>query len=91
MFTPDTRAAVLALTVLALADAFARARGSASRSPPRILRPGTSRSMPDGTGLPPGGGTAAEGEVVYAQQCALCHGPNGEGGTNAALVVGANR
>jgi len=33
--------------------------------------------LPDGTGLPPGSGTARQGAVVYAQKCALCHGENG--------------
>ena len=42
--------------------------------------------LPDGTGLPPGRGTAAEGAVLYAQKCAACHGQNGTGGTNAALI-----
>jgi mono/diheme cytochrome c family protein len=35
---------------------------------------------PDGTGLPDGRGTAAEGRDVYARRCARCHGPKGEGG-----------
>lgn len=35
--------------------------------------------MPDGRGLPAGGGTAAGGAAIYAQKCALCHGANGEG------------
>lgn len=35
---------------------------------------------PDGTGLPEGHGTAAEGRDVYARRCARCHGPKGEGG-----------
>src|SRR6478735_7041851 len=34
---------------------------------------------PDGQGLPPGSGTAADGQVVFAAKCAACHGPNGEG------------
>jgi cytochrome c len=34
---------------------------------------------PDGTGLPPGRGSAKDGAVVYAQKCAACHGPNGKG------------
>ena len=34
---------------------------------------------PDGHGLPPGGGTAAQGREMYADRCELCHGPNGEG------------
>ena len=33
--------------------------------------------MPDGSGLPPGRGSAAEGARVYAQKCAACHGENG--------------
>lgn len=43
---------------------------------------------PDGTGLPPGRGTAREGEAIYAGQCAACHGPTGEGG-QAERLVGA--
>jgi S-disulfanyl-L-cysteine oxidoreductase SoxD len=34
---------------------------------------------PDGAGLPPGRGTAAEGEFVFTNKCASCHGPRGEG------------
>ena len=36
-------------------------------------------AMPDGAGLPDGHGTLAEGEEVYAQQCASCHGEDLEG------------
>jgi S-disulfanyl-L-cysteine oxidoreductase SoxD len=35
--------------------------------------------LPDGSGLPQGRGTAKQGRVIYAQQCAVCHGPKGEG------------
>jgi S-disulfanyl-L-cysteine oxidoreductase SoxD len=35
--------------------------------------------MPDGTGLPPGRGTVADGAATYAAKCASCHGPSGEG------------
>ena len=45
--------------------------------------------QPDGTGLPPGSGTPAQGAKLYAQKCALCHGENGKGGRSAALVGGA--
>jgi len=34
---------------------------------------------PDGTGLPPGSGTAKQGEVLFAAKCAACHGPKGTG------------
>ena len=43
---------------------------------------------PDGSGLPPGSGTPAQGAPIYAQKCAGCHGANGKGGVNAALVGG---
>src|SRR6267142_5380198 len=45
--------------------------------------------LPDGTGLPPGTGTPAEGARIYAAKCSACHGENGKGGANAALVGGA--
>ena len=35
---------------------------------------------PDGKGLPAGSGSAKEGATIYAEKCATCHGPNGEGG-----------
>ena len=41
---------------------------------------------PDGAGLPPGKGTAADGAVVYAAKCAQCHGKTGKEGPNDVLV-----
>lgn len=41
---------------------------------------------PDGTGLPPGRGTVAEGEPIYAEKCAACHGKTGKEGPNDKLV-----
>jgi len=34
---------------------------------------------PDGKGLPPGSGSVADGEILYEEQCAECHGSFGEG------------
>jgi cytochrome c len=45
--------------------------------------------LPDGRGLPSGSGTSSQGARIYAQKCALCHGEDGKGGVNAALVGGA--
>ncbi len=45
---------------------------------------------PDGTGLPPGSGTAAEGAPIYAARCAHCHGENGRGGPADPLTGEAN-
>ena len=42
--------------------------------------------LPDGSGLPPGSGSSAQGAPIYAQKCAHCHGEQAKGGINAALV-----
>jgi cytochrome c len=42
--------------------------------------------MPDGTGLPAGRGTSAEGAPIYAAKCAQCHGRTGREGPNDVLV-----
>jgi mono/diheme cytochrome c family protein len=44
---------------------------------------------PDGAGLPPGRGTVAQGESVFAAKCQACHGEKGAGGPNDRLVGGA--
>jgi cytochrome c len=41
---------------------------------------------PDGTGLPPGSGTVQQGQRVFQQRCASCHGATGEGGAAGRLV-----
>jgi mono/diheme cytochrome c family protein len=50
-------------------------------------------TAPDGSGLPPGKGSVAEGLKVYAQRCASCHGDKMQGvagrdGDGGALVGG---
>jgi S-disulfanyl-L-cysteine oxidoreductase SoxD len=42
----------------------------------------------DGNGLPPGSGTVAQGEAIYAAQCASCHGDFGEGNGRMPLLAG---
>jgi mono/diheme cytochrome c family protein len=44
---------------------------------------------PDGAGLPPGSGTAVEGETVFAAKCQACHGAKGVGGPNDTLAGGS--
>lgn len=44
--------------------------------------------MPDGSGLPPGSGTAAVGAGVYADKCQSCHGEQGGGRPNDRLAGG---
>ena len=45
-------------------------------------------ARPDGQGLPPGQGTAADGEAVYEQHCASCHGDFGEGAARYPALMG---
>ena len=42
---------------------------------------------PDGSGLPPGSGSATAGAAVYQLKCFACHGENGQGGVNDRLVL----
>jgi S-disulfanyl-L-cysteine oxidoreductase SoxD len=81
---------LVALVALAAGCGIAAAQG------PKLGKPITEAEiagwdlniMPDGTGLPPGSGTAAQGARVYAEKCAMCHGENGKGGPNVAVAGG---
>ena len=90
MSTHKLAGPMLALAALALVSTTAIAAG------PNLGRPITAAEiaawdisiLPDGTGLPPGSGTPAQGARIYAEKCAACHGENAKGGVNAALVGG---
>ncbi len=43
---------------------------------------------PDGAGLPPGRGSVHQGEAIYAEKCASCHGAHGQGGPMDRLAGG---
>jgi len=89
MCMPDIRACVV---VFAIAFSASAALGQAPNlgkplSPAEIAA-WDINVLPDGTGLPSGSGTPAEGARVYSAKCAVCHGENGKGGTSARLVGG---
>lgn len=44
---------------------------------------------PDGSGLPAGVGRVETGKVIFTAKCAACHGVDGTGGANGALVTPA--
>jgi mono/diheme cytochrome c family protein len=44
--------------------------------------------QPDGSGLPPGSGSASTGAELYAVHCVACHGAGGVGQPNDRLVGG---
>jgi cytochrome c2 len=43
---------------------------------------------PDGAGLPKGKGTVAQGDEIFAEQCAVCHGDFGEGKDRWPVLAG---
>lgn len=43
---------------------------------------------PDGVGLPEGKGTVVEGEAIFAERCAACHGDFGEGVDRWPVLAG---
>jgi len=45
---------------------------------------------PDGVGLPPGKGTVKQGEAIYMQQCAACHGEFGESAGRWPILSGGD-
>jgi S-disulfanyl-L-cysteine oxidoreductase SoxD len=47
-------------------------------------------AFPDGSGLPQGSGTVAQGEQIYQRTCAACHGVKGQGASAEELAGGQN-
>lgn len=45
---------------------------------------------PDGVGLPAGKGSAKDGEKIYLERCAACHGEFGEGAGRFPVLVGGH-
>ena len=89
MSTPKFSAAIAILAVgFAVGAAAQEGPGLGEPISESDLAPWDISIETDGTGLPPGSGTVAEGEAVYATHCAVCHGENGEGQPNDALVGG---
>lgn len=46
---------------------------------------------PDGQGLPPGSGSVADGDELYANVCASCHGTFGEGAGRYPRIAGQGK
>ena len=88
MRNPRRATAVLAL---ALVSSVALAQGPNLGKPvsPAEIAAWDISVSPDGGGLPPGSGTSAQGARIYAEKCVACHGEEGKGGRNIALVGGA--
>ncbi|HEX9470559.1 MAG TPA: cytochrome c [Bradyrhizobium sp.] len=76
--------------------ALAFATSAHSQSPYGIGRPATPAEIAgwnididrEGHNLPPGSGSVGHGHEIFDQQCAACHGAQGEGGVGDRLVGG---
>src|SRR5258707_14452822 len=74
----------------------ASAASAAAPAPPKLGRPATQDDVaridisipPDGKGLPSGSGSVAQGAMVFAQKCAVCHGANAEGTPSGDRLIG---
>ena len=83
------RSAVVLALALGSSVAFAQGPNLGKPISPVEIAAWDISIQPDGTGLPPGSGTPAQGARIYAEKCVACHGEEGKGGRNAALVGGA--
>lgn len=85
MFTPKSIALAALLICTGAAQADGPRLGKAVSAQELALW--DSSVMPDGSGLPAGSGTAAQGAQIYAQKCTACHGEKGVGGSASALIT----
>jgi mono/diheme cytochrome c family protein len=72
-------AAALALALTAGAS-IAQAQGLGKPLTESDIKPWDIAILPDGSNLPPGSGTPAQGAKIFAEKCSACHGNAGRGG-----------
>ena len=77
-----------ALVVITLNTASAQKLGIGREASPVEIKAWDIDVRPDGQGLPPGKGTAAQGEEIFQTQCAACHGEFGEGKDKWPVLAG---
>jgi len=73
---------------MALALALSFGAGAALAQSPNLGKPISESDikawdiaiLPDGSNLPPGSGTPADGAKIYAEKCVACHAEGGKGG-----------
>ena len=80
--------AVVAIVGLNPGPAFAEKFGLGRPPLPEEIAAWDGDIRPDGTGLPVGSGDAIDGEEIFAEQCAACHGDFAEGIDNWPKLAG---
>jgi mono/diheme cytochrome c family protein len=88
MSTFKPLAAALLLTLFCGSNAFAADTPHLGKPIPEAdIKPWDISVLPDGSNLPPGSGTAAQGAKVFVDHgCNQCHGDGGKGGSSNVLV-----
>ncbi len=74
--------------VIGTSSAFAGQYNIGREALPEELRAWNTDVRPDGQGLPVGAGTVEQGEVLFSEQCAACHGDFGEGVDRWPVLAG---
>ncbi len=84
--------AIVTATFLAMAPLGAQAQklGLGQAATPEQIKGWDIDVRPDGQGLPPGKGTVKQGEEIFQQQCAQCHGEFGEGKDRWPVLAGGH-
>ena len=89
MFDWVKLSAIASLSLLVAGGAFAAEKYGLGRVATKEEIAGWDIDVrPDGHGLPPGSGNVMDGEEVYLEQCAVCHGEFGEGAGRFPVLMG---
>ncbi len=92
MCTHRSLAAIAVALLFSAGPAFAQSSGLGKPISEGDIKQWDIAVLPDGTNLPPGSGTPAQGAKIFAEKCSACHGEAGKGGVSPAypaLVGGA--
>lgn len=81
-------AALVALTATSSMAAGTKKIGLGRAALPQEIEAWAIDVRPDGKGLPPGKGSVKEGEALFLERCASCHGEFGEGAGRYPVLVG---
>lgn len=85
---PDILAIAGLIAIVATPGVAAQQDEIGSPATPEEVAAWNKDVRPDGLGLPPGQGSAADGESLYGERCAQCHGDFGEGLDRYPALIG---